>query len=282
MIWKIKQRSLNLTAHAQLMGILNVTPDSFSDGGRYGALPAALAHARKLISEGAAIIDIGGESARPGASPVSAEEEIARTLPVIRALRAEWDGYLSIDTMKAPVAAAALDAGADIVNDVSGLTADPEMATVCAKSSCGIVIMHMQGKPSNMQQNPTYSDVCREIRGFFEKRLAELGAIGISPDRICFDPGIGFGKNREHNLSLLRNLDQLSPASRPLLLGISRKSFLSQISENPDPAGRDAATIAITALTRRTGVMLHRVHAVGQNLQALRATEALLGISDLK
>jgi dihydropteroate synthase len=275
MIWKTNGRNLDLGTRSEVMGILNVTPDSFSDGGRFGAPSAALAHARQMISEGAAIIDVGGESTRPGALPVPAVEEIRRTAPVIRALRSEWDGLISIDTTKADVAREALAAGADIVNDVSGLTADPEMAAVCAASGCGIVIMHMQGTPADMQDAPEYTDVVAEIRDFFAARLADLTELGIAPERLCFDPGIGFGKSLQHNLALLRNLSSLPPAGRPLLLGISRKSFLARITAANEPPDRDAPTAALTALARTNGIMLHRVHNVKANLAALRAAEAI-------
>ena len=276
MIWKIKDRILDLSHQAQVMGILNVTPDSFSDGGKFDGIEKALAHAREMISQGAAIIDIGGESTRPGATPVSTDEEIHRTIPVIRALRAEWDGHISIDTTKSSVATAALAAGADIINDISGLTADPEMQTLCAATSdCGIVVMHMQGNPETMQENPVYKNVTTEIQAFFQERLSTLTALGISPERICFDPGIGFGKSLTHNLELLRNIHLLAPQNSPLLLGISRKSFLSKTTEAIEPTDRDAPTAALTALTRTKGIMLHRVHAVKENLAALRITEAL-------
>ncbi|QTN34326.1 dihydropteroate synthase [Akkermansiaceae bacterium] len=275
MIWKTKRRNLDLGTRAQVMGILNTTPDSFSDGGKFDAPSAALKHARKMISEGTAIIDIGGESTRPGALPVSADEEIRRTIPVIRAIRAEWDGLISIDTTKAAVAGEALAAGADIINDVSGLTADPGMAAICAPTGCGIVVMHMQGTPADMQDSPSYSDVVGEVRSFFQERLETLTALGIDPARLCFDPGIGFGKTLEHNLALIRALPTLAPLGRPLLLGISRKSFLSKITAASEPSERDAPTCAITALARRQGIMLHRVHDVKANLAALHVAEAI-------
>ncbi|RYD23483.1 MAG: dihydropteroate synthase [Verrucomicrobiaceae bacterium] len=277
MIWKTKRGTLDLSRQAQVMGILNVTPDSFSDGGEHLGLATALEHARKMISEGAAIIDIGGESTRPGADPVTTEEEIARTAPVIAELRKEWDGLVSIDTSKAVVAAAALEAGADIVNDVSGLLADPEMTGVCAASGCGVVVMHMKGTPRTMQAAPSYTDVVGEVAEFFAERLRTLTAAGIHADALSFDPGIGFGKNLEHNLALLRALDRISAGSRPLLLGISRKSFIGKILETGDLAAREWPTVAITANAREKGVMLHRVHAVRPNLEALRMTEAILG-----
>lgn len=277
MNWKAAGHNLDLTERAQIMGILNVTPDSFSDGGKFSGHDSALAHARRMIAEGAAIIDIGGESTRPGATPVGADEEMTRTIPVILSLRSEWAGLISIDTTKASVAKAAIKAGADIVNDVSGLTADPGMLGVCAGTDCGIVVMHMQGTPADMQDRPAYDDVVAEVSAFFLERLETLSSAGIDPERICFDPGIGFGKSLSHNLALLRHLPELAPAGRPLLLGVSRKSFLGKLTGTDLPADRDAATIALTAQARDRGIMLHRVHDVKGNLAALRAIEGLLG-----
>jgi dihydropteroate synthase len=278
MIWKTRRGVLDLTRRAQVMGILNVTPDSFSDGGRHSNGAGALAHARAMIAGGAALIDIGGESTRPGALPVSAADEIERTVPVVASLRAEWDGLISIDTSKAAVASAALSAGADIVNDVSGLRADPAMAEICAASGCGVVVMHMLGEPRTMQAAPRYADVVAEVGGFFMERLQALSAAGIDPAALCFDPGIGFGKTLDHNLALLRALDRLSPSGRPLLLGVSRKSFIGRLLGAEDLAMRDWPTVALTARAREQGVMLHRVHDVRPNLEALRMTEAILGI----
>ena len=278
MIWKTRRGTLDLAHRARVMGILNVTPDSFSDGGVHFGVGSALCHARRMIAEGADLIDIGGESTRPGAIPVSAEVEIARTVPVIAALRKEWDGLISIDTCKAAVAAAALAAGADIVNDVSGLLADPQMAAVCAAGGCGVVVMHMQGSPQTMQTAPRYSDVVAEVRAFFAERLATLAAAGIDPAALCFDPGIGFGKTLDHNLALLRALGEISVAGRPLLLGVSRKSFVGKILATDDLDAREWPTVAITASACEKGVMLHRVHSVRPNLEALRMTEAILGI----
>ncbi len=277
MIWKTRRATLDLTHRARVMGILNVTPDSFSDGGEHLGVETALAHARRMIAEGAEVIDIGGESTRPGAAVVAAAEEIARTVPVIAALRAEWDGLISIDTTKASVAEAALAAGADIVNDVSGLLADREMAAICAAHGCGVVVMHMQGTPLTMQQAPRYADVVAEVRGFFEERLATLTGAGIDPAALCFDPGIGFGKTLDHNLSLLRGLGEISVAGRPLLLGVSRKSFIGKILGTAALDAREWPTVAITANAREQGVMLHRVHSVKSNMEALRMTEAILG-----
>ncbi len=277
MIWKTRWTTLDLTQRARVMGILNVTPDSFSDGGAHFGAASALDHARQMIAEGAELIDIGGESTRPGAASVAAEEEIARTIPVIAALRAEWNGLISIDTCKSSVAEAALTAGADIVNDISGLLADPAMAGVCAAHGCGVVVMHMQGTPQTMQLAPRYADVVAEVKTFFAERLATLTAAGIDPAALCFDPGIGFGKTVAHNLALLRALGELSVADRPLLLGVSRKSFIGQLLETTDLSAREWPTVAITANAREKGVMIHRVHSVKPNFEALRMTEAILG-----
>ncbi len=276
MIWKIGENTLDLSRHAQVMGILNTTPDSFSDGGKHHAIEAALGHARAMIAEGAKIIDIGGESTRPGADHVDAAEEIRRTIPVIRALRSEWHGFISIDTMKAKVARAALDAGADIVNDVSGLTADPQMTPLCAARQCGVVVMHMRGTPRTMQNAPAYEDVVAEVSAWLTTRHEALCAAGIDDAVLCYDPGIGFGKTLDHNLALLRHLDQLGPANRPILLGVSRKSCIAGILGETEIEKRDWPTVAITAAARDKGIMLHRVHAVRPNLEAIRMIEAIL------
>lgn len=228
-----------------------------------------------MIAQGAEIIDIGGESTRPGSLSVSVDEEISRTVPVIAALREEWDGLISIDTMKADVAAAAIAAGADIVNDVSGLRADAAMPCVCSASGCGVVVMHMQGEPRTMQKAPYYENVVSEVREFFVERLCSLFSAGIHPEALCFDPGIGFGKTLEHNLALLKELESLGPPGRPLLLGVSRKSFIGRLLEEDDLSLRDWSTVAITARARDQGVMLHRVHEVRPNLEALRMIEAI-------
>ena len=278
MLWKTRRHSIDLSYHGMIMGILNTTPDSFSDGGRHARLEEALAHASLMVSEGAGIIDIGGESTRPGAEPVSVADEIDRTAPVIASLRKHWDGLISIDTSKAEVAEAALEAGADIVNDVTGLKGDPAMASVCATARCGVVAMHMQGEPRTMQMEPFYEDVVADVKGFFEERLSTLTSAGISAEALCFDPGIGFGKNLGHNLELLRSLDQLSVSGRPVLLGISRKSFIGKILGDPDLGLREWPTAALTSFGRGKGAMIHRVHAVKRNLEAMRMTEAIIGV----
>ncbi len=278
MIWTNRSTPLDLKSRAAVMGILNVTPDSFSDGGRHSGMDTALHQARRMIADGADIIDIGGESTRPGAQPVPAEEETARTAPLVAALRREWDGPISIDTMKPQVAAAALAAGADIVNDVSGLR-DPQMIAVCAEAGCGVVVMHMQGEPRTMQAAPRYEndDVVAEVRGFFTERLTTLTAAGIAAEALCFDPGIGFGKTLAHNLALLREVGTLAPPGRPLLLGVSRKSFIGKILGTDELAAREWPTVALTAHARARGVMVHRVHTVRDNVHALRMAEAILG-----
>jgi dihydropteroate synthase len=277
MIWKTRRGTLTLGTRARVMGILNVTPDSFSDGGSWTGVGAALAQARVMIADGAEIIDIGGESTRPGAVRISATEEISRTVPILTALRQEWDGLISIDTSKAAVAVAALQAGADMVNDVTGLLGDPAMAGVCAASGCGVVVMHMQGTPETMQCDPHYRDVVAEVDAFFSQRLVELTAQGIAKEALCLDPGIGFGKRLEHNLELLRNLAHFSKFERPMLLGLSRKSFIGEILGNSEMTVREWPTVALTAMAREQGVLLHRVHSVKPVVQTLRMTEAILG-----
>ncbi len=257
------------------MGVLNVTPDSFSDGGEYNQVDCAIDRAREMIALGVDIIDIGGESTRPGAMQVSEEEEIARTTPVVEALSKEEGVLLSIDTSKAAVAKSAISAGVHIVNDVTGLLGDPEMVEICLKSDVGIVIMHMQGTPQTMQQEPCYSDVVAEVRAFFTLRYEELLEYGISRERLCFDPGIGFGKTVQHNLTLLKNLSSLQVGDRPLLLGVSRKSFLGKILKEEDPKQRDWPTVGLTAYAATQGVHIHRVHDVKSNMEALRMMEAI-------
>lgn len=275
MIWRSRQRTLDLSRRAAIVGILNVTPDSFSDGGKHHSTELALDHARRMIAEGARVIDIGGESTRPGALPVTIDEEIRRTLPVIRALRREWDGWISIDTSKAAVAEAAIQTGADVVNDVSGLRADPDMPILCADAGVAVVVMHMQGSPQTMQQAPQYDDVVAELRAFFTERLESLIREGLAAESICVDPGIGFGKQPGHNLALLRSLDSLAPAGRPLMIGLSRKSLIGTLLGDTDLALRDWPTVALTAAARRMGVMLHRVHAVKPCHDAVRMIEAI-------
>ena len=277
MIWKIRDREIDLSRRARVMGIINATPDSFSDGGSFLDPQAALAHGLQMVAEGAEILDIGGESTRPGAQSVEADEEIRRVLPIIQALRRESPVLLSIDTSKAAVAEAALDAGADIINDVTGLRGDPDMPALAASSKAGIVIMHMQGQPRTMQVAPTYDDVIHEVGNFFRQALARSVACGIDPMRIALDPGIGFGKTPEHNRRLLAELSAFLEFGRPLLVGASRKSFLGWLAGSSAMDDRFWPGVALTSLCRERGARILRVHDVKPHTEALRMTEAILG-----
>lgn len=278
MIWHLAGgRTLDLSARAAIMGIVNVTPDSFSDGGDFFDPDRAMMHALAMLDEGAAIIDVGGESTRPGAAPVSVEDEMARVLPVVEAILARRpDCLVSVDTSKAAVAQAVLERGATIINDVTALRGDPAMAATVAAHGAGLVLMHMQGEPRTMQANPTYQDVVAEVRAFFTERLEAACGAGIAPERVAFDPGIGFGKTAAHNLALLRDLRSLSAVGRPLVLGVSRKSFLAKIAGAETLPERLWPTIALTALGRERAASILRVHDVRPNLLALRTVEALL------
>ena len=277
MIWKIRDRELDLSRRALVMGIINATPDSFSDGGSFLNPADAVAHGKKLVAEGVEILDIGGESTRPGAESVSASEEMDRVLPVIRALRRESEVMISIDTSKASVARAALEAGADIINDVTGLRGDPEMPQLAATSQAGVVIMHMQGEPRTMQVAPRYDDVVREVGEFFRQALDRAVGCGIDPMRIALDPGIGFGKTPEHNRCLLANLSAFLEFQRPLLVGLSRKSFLGWLIGSSKMEDRFWPGVALTSLCRERGARIVRVHDVKSHTEALRMTEAILG-----
>ncbi len=273
MNWLVRRKILNTRAGGILMGIVNVTPDSFSDGGRHNTVEKAVEHALMLEREGAAILDIGGESTRPGAAAVSIDEELVRVLPVVRALRGRTQALISVDTRHAAVAQAVLQAGADIINDVGGLT-DEGMAELCAQYRCGAVVMHMQGIPATMQDKPEYADVLAEVRTWFERRYAELMSRGLEPEQICWDPGIGFGKTVEHNLTLLSNMDKLHVAGRPVLLGLSRKRMLGAILGDAD-AGRSAmATAVMTVWGHERGAQIHRVHDVAECCRALKLINA--------
>jgi dihydropteroate synthase len=275
MIWKTHNRQFDLSQKGLTMGVLNVTSDSFSDGGQFLDPASALAHARSLLEAGADVLDIGGESTRPGASPVDEAEEIRRVLPVIEALARETRVALSIDTMKPGVARAALEKGAEIVNDVTGLQ-NAEMRELIRSTGCGAVAMHMKGTPRDMQDAPFYGDILEEIRGFFRQTLEACLRSGIDPLCLAFDPGIGFGKTLAHNLTLLRNLESLRVGARPLVLGVSRKSFIAKVLGTSPLEDRHWPTVALTAYGRIRGAQIVRVHEVAPNLQAMRMTEALL------
>ena len=257
------------------MGIVNVTPDSFSDGGEFLNPDEACSHGLSLVAEGAEILDIGGESTRPGSEGVSAEEETQRVLPVIQALRRATKVPISIDTSKASVARAALEACADIINDVTGLRGDPEMTALAAESRAGVVVMHMQGTPRTMQSAPTYDDVVAEVGEFFRHSLERAVAFGLDPMSIALDPGIGFGKTPAHNLTLLAGLKSFASLARPLLIGVSRKSLLGHFANSSAMEDRLWPGVALTALCRERGARIFRVHEAKPHVLALRTAEAL-------
>jgi dihydropteroate synthase len=279
MIWKTRNRILDFSRSAKIMGILNVTPDSFSDGGQFFSLEAAVSHARELITEGAEIIDVGGESTRPGADPVSLKEELRRIIPVIERIRSEFPSVLiSVDTYKATTAEKAIRAGADIINDITALRGDPSMIDVVLESGAGVVLMHMQGTPKTMQVAPSYQDVVSEVMEFLRDRCNWLVDRGVDRERIAIDPGFGFGKRLADNIKLMRNLDAFRALAQPLLIGVSRKSSLAQlVGDAALPAAKRIwPTVALTCLLREKGAHLLRVHDVKPNLEALRMTEAIL------
>jgi dihydropteroate synthase len=272
--WRIGEHVVDLSRRGLVMGVLNVTPDSFSDGGKFFNVDAAVEHGTRMAEEGAAIIDIGGESTRPGADPVPVEEELRRVIPVIEQLRRKIEGvFISIDTSKAEVARAALDAGAMIVNDVTGGRGDEGMMSLVGQRKAAFVIMHMQGEPRTMQQSPRYDDVVGEVADFFRQQFGRALECDIDPMAMAFDPGIGFGKTLDHNLELLGNLERLRVKSRPLVVGVSRKSFLAKLNPGADRLG---GTAALTALSRARGGDVFRVHDVKENVDALRVTDAVL------
>jgi dihydropteroate synthase len=262
-------------AYWQIMGIVNVTPDSFSDGGEWFELDAAIAHGRELVAQGAAIVDVGGESTRPGSLPVQDGEELRRVVPVIEALR-DCDARLSIDTSKRVVAEAALAAGATYVNDVTAFRAEPQLAGLVADAGCDCCLMHMLGEPRTMQEHPRYDDVVSEVKAFLEERLAFAVAEGIAEERVQLDPGIGFGKTIEHNLELLRRLGEIAALGRPVVIGTSRKSFLGRITGRDDPHQRVIGTVATNVLALERGASVFRVHDVAATRDALAVAAATL------
>jgi len=262
-------KTLNWDNIPYFIGILNVTPDSFSDGGKYLNLESALNRAKELLEEGAEIIDVGGESTRPFSDPVPEEEELKRVIPVIKTIKKEFpDSIISVDTYKSKVAEEALKAGANIVNDISALRFDSNMVEVIKDFNCPIIIMHMQGNPKTMQINPTYKDVVKEVKEFLQKRIEFLVEKGIPFENIIIDPGIGFGKTFKHNLQILKNLESFQELNRPILIGHSRKSFIGEIINKP-PFQRDGGTIGISLFAYLKGVHFLRVHKVDLNKDAL-------------
>jgi dihydropteroate synthase len=259
----------------KLMGVVNVTPDSFSDGGLYLDPALAIEHGRELEVAGAAILDVGGESTRPGAEEVGVEEELRRVVPVVQGL-AGGDAEISVDTSKAAVAAAAIEAGAGIVNDVTALRGDEEMGALCADCGVTVVLMHMLGSPRTMQENPVYRDVVDEVKAFLAERLEAAVAAGVAEERIWLDPGVGFGKTAEHNLELLRRLSELGELGRPLVIGASRKSFIGRV-DGSDAGERLGGTIASSVLAAAEGAAVLRVHDVAEVSQAMAVATAILG-----
>ena len=274
--WKIAGRVFDLSRHGLIMGVLNVTPDSFSDGGKFFTVEKAVDHGLKMAAEGAQIIDAGGESTHPGGEFVAVEEELRRVIPVVERLRAKIDIVISIDTSKAQVVRAAIDAGASIVNDVTGGQGDKEMMPLVAESKAAFIIMHMQGNPRTMQIEPHYIDVVSEVADFFRQQYARALECGIDPMAIAFDPGIGFGKTLEHNLELLAQLERIRVHERPLVVGVSRKSFLAKLIGSSEMNERRAPAVALTSLLRTRGADVFRVHDVKENVNALLVTEAIL------
>jgi dihydropteroate synthase len=274
MIWTCRQHRFDLAARPLVMGIVNVTPDSFSDGGKFHDPSAAVAHGLRLAEDGADILDIGGESTRPNATPVSVEEELRRVVPVVAELVKRTAVPISIDTMKAEVARACLDAGACIVNDVAGFR-DPDMTAVAKAFGAGVVVMHMRGTPQTMQQNPQYADVVAEVDAFFAERIATLTAAGLDPEAICLDPGIGFGKTLDHTLAQLRHLGTHLHHGRPICLGVSRKGFLGQLTGRDRP-DRMAGTLAVSCFALAQGaVHVLRVHDVAPHRDAVAVWRAV-------
>lgn len=278
MRWKARHHTIDLSERAIVMGVLNVTPDSFSDGGLWQEPVSAIKHALQLVEEGAGILDIGGESSRPGATPVEESEEIRRVLPVIEALRRNTNIPISIDTAKPTVARAALQSGASIVNDICGLRL-PQMRAVVAEFKAGAVCMHMQGSPGTMQNAPCYKDVAGEIRQFFSETVTRCLASEIALEQLAFDPGIGFGKSLEHNLAILREITTFQSLGRPVVLGVSRKSFLAKLTGSADLEDRLWPTVALSAYARHHGTSVLRVHDVKANSEAIRMTEAIMAFS---
>jgi len=259
----------------KIVGILNVTPDSFSDGGRNFSLQNAVAKAQQMVEEGVDIIDIGGESTRPFAEPVETHEELRRVLPVIEAIRRKHRIPISIDTTKAVVARQALDTGADLINDVSALQQDPEMIELVKATSVPVILMHMKGTPGNMQINPVYDDVVSEIILFFQEKLSWLQSEGVDLERVIIDPGIGFGKKLEHNLSILKHLERFRELGQPVLLGHSRKRFLGELTGR-DMQGRDLPTAVVSALALSKKIDMIRVHNVAASRDAVKVVQAVV------
>jgi len=273
MLWRCREREIDLGHRTLVMGVVNITPDSFSDGGRYATTGPALAHARQLLDEGADLLDLGGESTRPGSQPVPAEEQWRRIGPVVEALAGEGRALVSVDTSSAAVAERALLAGAHVVNDVTAL-GDPAMAAVVAAAGAGLVLMHMRGSPVEMQRDPRYADAAAEVTALLAERLSAAASAGIARDRVALDPGIGFGKTVRHSLELLARLETLVALDRPVLVGVSRKSFIGQILDLPVDQ-RLEGSLAAAAVAVFLGARIVRAHDVAATVRAVRVAEAL-------
>jgi dihydropteroate synthase len=276
-VWDLGQRKLKLTRRPLVMGILNVTPDSFSDGGKHNETSQAIDVALQMEADGAAIIDIGGESTRPNSTPVPANEELDRVMPVISGLAGQLRIPISIDTSKALVARESVQAGVEIINDVSGLAGDPEMPAVAVESGIGVCVMHMKGTPQTMQNDPSYDDVVEEIYDYLLARRDFCLKIGIERQRICLDPGIGFGKTHEHNLTLLRHASRFNEIGSPILVGHSRKGFIGKLLGDKE-ANRTAATLGVSLALAAAGTHVLRVHNVKETVDALTLFEASGGL----
>lgn len=273
--WQLRDRTLEIGPRALILGIVNVTPDSFSDGGRFLATENAVAHALKLVEEGADLLDIGGESTRPFATPVGLDAEIERVVPVVRELIKYTATPISIDTSKAEVARQCLELGVHVINDVTALTGDPQMPRVIAQYQPGVILMHMQGTPPTMQIEPRYDDVVREVRDYLRERIEATCALGLAPEKIAVDPGIGFGKTREHCLILLARLSDLQSLARPLCLGVSRKGFIGKVVDRPE-GERLIGSLAIVADALAHGAaQIVRVHDVRETRDVVRMAAAL-------
>jgi dihydropteroate synthase len=266
---------LDLRRRPLVMGTLNVTPDSFSDAGDFFGADVAVRAARRMVEEGADLIDVGGESTRPGSDRVEPDEELRRVLPVVQALAGDLPAPLSVDTYKAAVAARVLEAGAFMINDVSALRLDPEMVAVLRDADCPVVLMHMQGEPRTMQENPVYDNVAAEVHAFFVERLTYAVEQGLREENLLVDPGIGFGKTLQHNLDILRNLSSFRSLGRPVVLGTSRKRFIGEILGLPEPKDRMIGTVATTVIGAAQGVDIVRVHDVRENAEAVRLARAV-------
>jgi dihydropteroate synthase len=274
-VWRCRDRELVVGARTLVMGIVNVTPDSFSDGGLFEDADAAVKHGLRLLDEGADVVDVGGESTRPGSDPVRPEAERQRVIPVIEGLRREApEAVLSVDTRKASVAAAAIAAGADVVNDV-GAGGDPDLFGTAAAAGAGLVLMHMRGDPKTMQDEPRYDDVVAEVRAFLGRRIEAALAAGIGRERLCVDPGIGFGKDLGHNLELLRRIGSFGELGAPVLVGASRKRFIGELSAVDEPQDRVAGSVAVAVWCAANGVDVVRVHDVAATVRALRVVDAI-------